>query len=238
MKRIAGSFLLLAGLSGCLSVTISPKLLEPTTSEVKSPPPVTQAMASPAGPDPTYAHWQPDPGHFQNGSVVDTKTTRATPPSQLAALPDGLVASAAPLVQPLPPAPRPATCRLGDMPSLLPVVVTPPRETEVVQTSCVAPQETWSEKIANDMPDTQAQRWCPVLREGEAPAPREGEAPAEPSASACVSGRSLCIRHVGVFFLRTRCPPTEECVLPSRNAITLSASVPSSASSSSDQSGP
>ena len=153
MKRIAGSFLVLAGLSGCISVTISPKLGEPTASEVKSPSPVTQAMTSPAGPAPTYAHWQPDPGHFQNGSVVDFKTALATPPSQAVALPSGLAAGAAPLVQPLPPASRQAPCRLGDMPSLLPVVVTPPRETDVVQTSCVAPEETWSEKIANDMPE-------------------------------------------------------------------------------------
>jgi hypothetical protein len=102
MKRIAGTFLLLTSLSGCISFTTMPPEAEK----------VGQAPAKPAPPAPTT--WEVDPGHIKNRSYVDYAAARPLPPPPVQRDP---ATSSAP-----PPAAGP---RLAPMPSLVPVVATP-----------------------------------------------------------------------------------------------------------------
>jgi hypothetical protein len=162
MKRIAGSFLLLASLSGCMAVNGPPQPSAQTSTALKAQG-TAQADARPAIPPPAYPTWSMDPAHYANGSA--NYVVRAAQPGPPAPLPPGLAASPMPMMPPsqqsmmLPPPspglpPPPAPVRLDDMPaSLVPPVVTPPKPPEVVQASCTTPQEPAPVRFPGDRPE-------------------------------------------------------------------------------------
>jgi hypothetical protein len=130
MKRITGTFVLLAGLSGCMAINGPPDPTDKRVSQGKAlptPPPTRLASNLPM---PAAPMWEPDPGHIQNGSyesgtdalpaprpVVGAPMAAPSPPGYA----DGRRAvqppTSAPAVVQSPPAPLP--------PSLTPMVTTP-----------------------------------------------------------------------------------------------------------------
>ena len=131
MMRIAGSVLLLAGLSGCMSPSGNSVQVDKRGAEAKSSMPAPSVYGfSPTPNVPMNTVWTPHPEHrIVARQDVDSMAARMQPaggvvapiPTPLAQVPAPVPAPAAPVVLPpitQPPAPLPA--------SLVPMVTTPP----------------------------------------------------------------------------------------------------------------
>jgi hypothetical protein len=129
MKRIVGSFLMLAGLSGCISFTNPPDARDKTT-EMRTPGVLSSPVnAARFGGAPACSYWQADPSRPANAPLGDyrnrTTFAAAWPPAPSNPIPSRPVApTTAPIVTqpeiPLPPRPvaiKAATLRAPEKPS-------------------------------------------------------------------------------------------------------------------------
>jgi hypothetical protein len=139
MKRIVGTFMLLAGLSGCITYTAAPFQPEKMAADTRSATPgYGYATANVVGggtnvPLPSVPTWDMHPDHVANGSYAGSTAARpqawtGAPTNSLVASVSGMPATvgalpAAPV--PLNASPTPSTVAAGPMPSLVPVVTTP-----------------------------------------------------------------------------------------------------------------
>ncbi len=172
MKRIAGTFVLLAGLSGCVTFT------SPTAQGDKKLPgagAVAGATTLPplpgeTPPAPGYNTWEPGAGHL---------VARNT-------LPPGAPTPPAPIMPPpAPPAALPATAvakatELPGLPPGMPMVKTPPKEKDATADAGTRPVAfTGSDKMPEIItPGAKAVAMPPAPSMKEPPAPASVEAPA------------------------------------------------------------
>jgi hypothetical protein len=157
MKRIAATFVLLAGLGGCMGVAGQCDQTDKKTSDGRpllSPPPTRLASNQPVVPAAAAATWEPDAGHIANGSLEVGPDSRPSPRPGPSAVPQQYPAAPAVLtagpvmpggpalpgtMAPVNPAvvqamaqaaPAPAPAPLP--PSLLPMVTTPHPQPTIV----------------------------------------------------------------------------------------------------------
>ena len=134
MKRIAGSFVLLMGLSGC--ITFAPpnqgdkKANDVKVAPIPAPTTLAQAAPAPVAPPAAPGNWDVDPNPLRTPSYTGDHTA-ARPTSPYAQPPYPPAPTPAVAQAPYPPAPTPVVAapnpgpQPATLPSLVPVVTTP-----------------------------------------------------------------------------------------------------------------
>ena len=160
-KRIAGSFMLLAGLGGCISFTNPPNSKDKTPPRPGAQPSTSQvgsALVPPPPPQPPMPAWQPDLSQKMNGPAVDYRSTRPTlttawPPVPPNPTPPRMAPPMAPSPSGNGPEDMP-DCSAGRATNSGPVVITPYSEPGAVrQASLSSPPEPPEPKILSGKPE-------------------------------------------------------------------------------------
>jgi hypothetical protein len=168
MKRTFGAFMLLAGLTGCVTFGNNAYNDKNRLPDPKAVSGLTPTGGPPAGnpgnlPPPAYSAWSAHPGHLANGPAAVPPTLQTG-----TVLPD------------LKPLPAPAPAKPPEMPAGMPVATTPkPDATEVKPASAVNVGTAKLPEIINGAKG-ESPRPAPVARKDDEPSPTTSKIGAAP----------------------------------------------------------
>ncbi len=170
MRRIAGTFMLLTGLSGCISFTGQPTVPDRKATDYTrgTAPGSTTSLTgvNPTGPAPASSSYDPHPDHYRYGSYSSytgstQSTWNAAPPSMASQPVPGQTLPAQPMPdqslpgqpmpgQPMAAQPMPGQALPGSASSLTPLVTTPPKAPPAVSTTAAGSSVVASTTLASN----------------------------------------------------------------------------------------